>query len=90
MSASLEITSMSTKGQVVIPNEIRNELNVSSGTKFVVITDGKNILLKPIEKPKMEEFKDLLKQSQKIAKEAGLKKSDLPKLIKQVRRESRS
>ncbi len=81
---------MSTKGQVVIPNEIRNELNVSSGTKFVVITDGKNILLKPIEKPKMEEFKDLLKQSQKIAKEAGLKKSDLPKLIKQVRRESRS
>jgi AbrB family looped-hinge helix DNA binding protein len=90
MTASLEITSMSTKGQIVIPNEIRNELNVSAGTKFVVMTDGKNILLKPIEKPKIDEFRDLLKQSQKIAKDAGFKKSDLPKLIKQVRSENRS
>lgn len=90
MSASLEITSMSTKGQIVIPNEIRNELNVSSGSKFAVMTDGKNILLKPIETPKLEEFADLLKQSRRMAKEAGLKRSDIPKLIKQVRRENRT
>jgi len=88
MATSLEITSMSTKGQVVIPNDIRNELNVSAGSKFVVMSDGKNILLKPIEKPKLEEFRDLLKQSQRIAKEAGLKKEDLPELIKKVRNES--
>jgi AbrB family looped-hinge helix DNA binding protein len=88
MAASLEITSMSTKGQVVIPNDIRNALNVSAGSKFVVMSDGKNILLKPIEKPKLEEFRDLLKQSQKIAKEAGIKKEDLSGLIKKVRDES--
>jgi antitoxin PrlF len=90
MSNSLKITSMTTKGQVVIPSEIRNELNVASGTKFVVISDGKNILLKPIEKPKMDQFKELQKQAQKLAKDAGYSKTDLPKLIKQVRSESRS
>ncbi len=88
MSSSLQITSMTTKGQIVIPNEIRKELSVASGSKFVVLTDGKNILLKPIQKPKIEQFKDLQKKSQAITKQLGIKKSDLPKLIKKVRREN--
>jgi antitoxin PrlF len=89
MTASLQLTSMTTKGQVVIPNEIRRELSVASGSKFVVLSDGKNILLKPIQKPKMEQFKELQKRSQAIAKSAGFKKSDIPKQIKKVRRENR-
>lgn len=79
---------MTTKGQVVIPNEIRKELSVASGSKFVVLTDGHNILLKPIQKPKMGQFKELQKRSQAIVKNAGFKKTDLPKLIKKVRREN--
>jgi len=90
MAENLQVTSMTTKGQVVIPSEIRNQLKVSSGTKFIVVSDGENILLKPIEKPKMEIFKELKKKTQKLLRESGYKKSDLPKLIKQVRREGRS
>jgi len=88
MTASLQITSMTTKGQVVIPNEIRKELSVASGSKFVVLSDGSNILLKPIQKPKMAQFKELQKKSQAIARSAGYKKLDIPKLIKKVRREN--
>ena len=54
----------------------------------MVLTDGKNILLKPIQKPKMEQFKELRKKSRAIAKRAGYKKSDLPNLIKKVRSEN--
>ena len=79
---------MTTKGQVVIPSEIRKELSVASGTKFVVLSDGKNILLKPIEKPKMEQFKELQKRSLAIVKKTAIKKSDLPKLIKKARLEN--
>lgn len=46
---ALEITSMSTKGQIVLPLRVRNDANLKSGTKFAVMTDGENILLKPIE-----------------------------------------
>ena len=43
---SLEITSLSTKGQIVIPRSIRNQLNLDTGDKLIVVCDGTNILLK--------------------------------------------
>lgn len=88
--SALEITSMSTKGQIVIPNEIRTELNVQAGTKFIVLTDGKNILLKPIEKPKMNIFDDLVEKSKEYVKKNNIKQSSLKSLIKRVRSEDRT
>ena len=86
----LEITSMSTKGQIVLPLRVRNDANLKSGTKFAVMTDGENILLKPIETPKMAVFKNLLKRSRALAKESGIGQSDLKMIIKKARNEDRS
>ncbi len=88
--SALEITSMSTKGQIVIPNDIRSALKVQAGSKFIVLTDGKNILLKPIEQPKIEVFNDLIDKSQKYVKKNSIKQSSLKSLIKKVRSEDRS
>jgi AbrB family looped-hinge helix DNA binding protein len=87
--SAVEITSLSSKGQVVIPNAIRNDLNVSVGDKFAVISDGRNILLKPIDRPQVAEFNTLIARSRKYARRIGLKKSDILNAIKKVRRESR-
>ena len=86
----LEITSMSTKGQIVIPQGIRNELHVESGAKFAVVTDGQNILLKQIEMPKIAVFKNLLKRSQRLIKETGISQTEVASIIKKARRENRS
>ena len=86
----LEITSMSTRGQIVLPLRVRNDANLKSGTKFAVMTDGENILLKPIETPKMAVFKSLLKRSRALAKESGIGQSDLKMIIKKARNEDRS
>ena len=88
--SSVEITSLSSKGQIVIPNQIRDELGVKAGTKFVVISDGTNVLLKPITKPKMDTFKKLISRSQSYARKHGLKKADIKKTIKRVRNERSS
>lgn len=88
--SAVEITSLSSKGQVVIPNTIRNDLKIATGDKFAVISDGRNILLKPIERPKIEEFDTLIERSRKYARRKGLKKSDVTKAIRKVRREGRS
>ena len=69
---------------------IRSECHLELGTKFIVITDGENILLKPIEKPKLSSFKALLSKSQNFAKEQGLQQSDVTNIIKKVRHERRS
>ena len=85
-----EVTSLSSKGQVVIPDRIRKILGLSTGAKLMVITDGSNLLFKPLEEPKLDSFNKLLRESRKFARESGLKKEDVKKAIKEVRRENRS
>ena len=45
---------------VVIPDRIRKEMGLTFGSKLIVITDGSNLLLKPMEEPKIETFKKLI------------------------------
>jgi AbrB family looped-hinge helix DNA binding protein len=85
---NIQVTSLSSKGQVVIPNLIRKQLHLNDGSKFMIITDGNNILLKPIEIPKAQEFKNLIQRSKKLQSEFKLTKDDLNKVIKKARRES--
>ena len=84
-----EVTSLSSKGQIVIPDKIRKQMGLSFGSKLIVITDGSNLLLKPMEEPKIETFKKLIAESRKLTKKMNLKKSDITKAIKEVR-ENRS
>ena len=46
--ASYATTRLSSKGQVVIPEEIRNDLGLSEGDQFVVIGEGDSVILKTI------------------------------------------
>ena len=50
------ITKMSSKGQVVIPEEVRNALGIKAGSKVEVIAKGKIAYLVPV-----PEIKDLKK-----------------------------
>lgn len=84
------MTNMSSKGQVVIPNEFRKRLGLSTGTPLAVYTDGSTLLLKPVAVPEADTFEKLLKESRKAAKAGGLKRSDISKTIRKVRNESRS
>jgi AbrB family looped-hinge helix DNA binding protein len=44
------VTTVSTKGQLVIPTEIRESLGIVPGTKMVVKVEGSRIILQPVEK----------------------------------------
>ena len=79
----LEITSMSTRGQVVIPQGIRERLDIQPGEKFMVIGENNTILLKKIE-PSFEGFEELLKKTRALTKE--IKQSEVKETIKKVRK----
>jgi len=85
MNSTIEITSSSTKGQVVIPSSIRKRLGIKAGTKLIAMTDGVNLLLKPIKTPKLNSFHQLIKESQTFAKEKGVTSKDINEAIKAVR-----
>jgi AbrB family looped-hinge helix DNA binding protein len=83
--ASVSTTKMSSKGQVVIPENIRKQLNLKAGAQFVVLGEKDVVILKNISPPSMDEFDDLITQARKKAKKAGLKKSDIKDAIAQAR-----
>lgn len=80
-------TKLSSKGQVVIPEEIRENLKLKEGDQFVVIGQGDTVILKSITPPSLSEFANLMKEASKTAKTLGLKPSDVEKTIKKVRRQ---
>lgn len=81
-----EITSLSSKGQIVIPTQIRKRLALAAGTKMAIMTDGKNVLLQKIESPRISKFNDLIARSQELTKRKKLKKSDIPLAVKTSRK----
>lgn len=79
-------TKLSSKGQVVIPEIIRESLHFETGTQFVVIGLDDTIILKSITPPPMSKFKSLLAKAEKAAKVAGLKKTDVDAAVSSVRK----
>ena len=43
-----EYTTLSTKGQIIIPAAIREQLKLSAGTKLSIRRDGQTLILRPI------------------------------------------
>ena len=82
---SLATTRMSSKGQVVIPEEIRDRLGLKAGTQFVVVGNRDAVILKAISAPSVEEFNDLIGQARRQARRVGLRKSDVEAAVTRVR-----
>jgi AbrB family looped-hinge helix DNA binding protein len=45
---SVQVVTMSTKGQIVIPAEIRNELGIEPGSRISISVEGSRIVLRPM------------------------------------------
>ena len=77
----LATTKMSSKGQVVIPEGIRQRLGLKTGTQFVVVGGKDVVILKAISPPSMEDFDALISEARRQAKKAGMKRSDIAAAI---------
>lgn len=78
-------TKMSSKGQVVIPEDIRKRMNLTTGAQFVVVGEGDVVILKLLTTPSMQEFDGLIKKARIQAKAAGMKRTDVARAIKRAR-----
>ncbi len=77
---------MSSKGQVVIPEEIRKRLRLKTGDRFVVLGEKDTVILKTITAPSLDEFDELIAEARRQARIAGLKQSDVPAAVNSHRR----
>lgn len=83
---NVEITSVSSRGQIVIPQSLRNRMKIREGEKFVVIGEDNTIVLKKLEMPSFSGIDKLLKKTREFAKNKEMKESDVEEAIKQSRK----
>ena len=82
---TLSTTRMSSKGQIVIPEDVRKSLHLQSGAQFVVLGENDVVILKTISRPSMSDFNTLISKARRQAKRARLKKSDITRIVSEVR-----
>lgn len=78
-------TKLSSKGQVVIPEDIRNKMGLHFGDQFLVLAEKDVVILKIVTRPNMNEYNALITKARKSAKAAGLTSESIKSAIKVAR-----
>jgi AbrB family looped-hinge helix DNA binding protein len=86
---SVDILTLSSKGQLVLPAKIRKSMSLRNGDKLVMYSTNDVIMLKPIQLPTEEEFKKQLDEAQQWASSVGYTEDDISRIIKESRSKTR-
>ena len=73
-----DITRMSSKGQIVIPAEMRKRMGLRAGSGFCIVSDGKNLMLEQVMAGDMPAFKALKMQALEITRKSKKARSRSP------------
>ena len=86
----VETTKMSSRGQIVIPHDVREAISAGEGTIFAITGGADTIILKKVKTPSRE---DLIKELSIIAiagrkrlQMKGITESDIPKIVEKYRK----
>ncbi len=86
----VEMIKMSSRGQIVIPQDIRAEICASEGTMFAVVSGKDSIVLKKVEIPSKEdlicELKEIAKEGKKRLEAKGIKETDISDIVEKSRK----
>jgi len=87
-------TKLSSKGQIVLPEALRNECGWEAGTSFTVMVYKGAVVMQPIVAPTESElekrFDEAFAESRRLAAAAGMKLADVSRAIGEVRSERRA
>ncbi|MEA1904516.1 MAG: AbrB/MazE/SpoVT family DNA-binding domain-containing protein [Candidatus Hadarchaeota archaeon] len=80
---AVEIVKVTRKGQVTIPQDIREKLEVSEGDYLAVTKSGKHVLMRKAELPSWDK---IFAEGRKLAREKGITRADVLRACAEVRR----
>jgi len=84
---AIDLTRLSQKGQVVIPNAVRRKLGLKEGMKFLVVGISDTIVLRKLELSEEKiKLKQLLDEFRKKAEKAGFTAKEVEEFIHQTRK----
>lgn len=82
----IELTRLSSKGQIVVPKSMRKAIGAKSGSVFAISSPKRDMLvLKKVENPILKEDLEILKEIEKAWKETK-KSSSKDEFLKELRK----
>lgn len=71
----LEMVTMSSKGQVIVPKKIRERIKADEGAEFAVYSSGNCVIFKKVSRPRVsiKSLEKLVEESEKSLRAAGYK-----------------
>jgi len=84
-SYMVNITKVSSKGQIVIPLEIRERMMLKEGNLLIISDNDDSICMKKIELPKIKSWKETTKPFREAARKSNFSNDNLKKLIEESR-----
>jgi AbrB family looped-hinge helix DNA binding protein len=87
MTEEPQVTTISEKGQVVIPQSIRKQLGIKPKNKFLVYGKGDTIIMKKLEIPNLKkEWDNIFEMMDK--KELNISEKEIEEEVSQARKRS--
>ncbi len=80
------ITKVSSRGQIVVPTDLRRILKLKEGTKLLIYTKGNILIAKKLSEPVVEKtFEEIVEPIRARAEKSNVKKSDVERTISEYR-----
>ena len=81
-----EMGSISSRGQIAIPSNIRKNMGLEEGSKVLFILEQDTLIMKRVTS---ETFANITKPLKEEAKKTGLKESEINNIVHKLRKEKR-
>ncbi|VVB81590.1 Antidote-toxin recognition MazE, bacterial antitoxin [uncultured archaeon] len=82
MTEIIEMGTVSSRGQICIPNDIRDEMGLKEGNKVLFVLQDESLLVKKVT---LQSFAEITKPLKEAAKRAGFKESEADGIVHRSR-----
>ena len=79
----IEMGKISSRGQIAIPSDIRQELDLNEGNKVLFILENDTLIMKKVTS---SSFREITKPLKEAARKLGLKESDVEGIVHKARK----
>ena len=82
---SVDVLAVSSRGQIVLPVDMRRAMGIESGDRLAAWSNGDVIMLKRVELPESTDFERWHEEAQAWAAQEGFSEDDIASVISDVR-----
>lgn len=86
MANSIEMGTVSSRGQICIPTRMRDEMGLKEGNKILFLLQDDNLLVKKVT---ARSFEDITKHLKEDAKKSGITEGDADRFVQNFRMKKR-